>query len=115
MSDAPKDLFDAKPELANWTVTGQGASTSFTLQSFSAAGGLISDIAAAADEAQHHPDIDLRYPGVIHVKLTTNDAGQVTEHDVQLALIISGLAEQYQTVASSDAGDNAGGGQTSVD
>jgi 4a-hydroxytetrahydrobiopterin dehydratase len=41
----------------------------------------------------HHPDLDVRYPDVVHVALTTHAAdSQTTELDVSLALTVSGLA-----------------------
>ncbi len=49
-------------------------------------------IARAADDRDHHPDVDLRYPGVVLVGLQTHTGGGVTQLDVDLARAISGLA-----------------------
>jgi 4a-hydroxytetrahydrobiopterin dehydratase len=39
----------------------------------------------------HHPDLDLRYPHV-DVRLSSHDAGGVTDRDVKLARTISEYA-----------------------
>lgn len=50
-------------------------------------------IARVAEEANHHPDIDLRYQSV-HVSLVSHDSGGLTERDVDLARRISDLADE---------------------
>jgi 4a-hydroxytetrahydrobiopterin dehydratase len=52
----------------------------------------VAAIAAAADAAGHHPDVDLRYPGLVHVTLSTHAAGGLTERDADVAATISALA-----------------------
>jgi 4a-hydroxytetrahydrobiopterin dehydratase len=65
----------------------------FRCSSFGAAGELVARIAEAADAADHHPDVDVRYPAVVHVALTTHASGaEPTELDVALATTISALA-----------------------
>ena len=66
----------------------------FRAKSFAAAVELVSRIGAASDEANHHPDIDLRYPGHVHVTLTTHAAGGLTVLDSDLAEVISALAAE---------------------
>ena len=44
----------------------------------------VNRIATLADEADHHPDIIVRYARV-QIVLSTHDAGGVTEKDLQLA------------------------------
>jgi 4a-hydroxytetrahydrobiopterin dehydratase len=41
-------------------------------------------VATAADAADHHPDIDIRYTK-IRIALSTHDAGGITESDMKLA------------------------------
>ncbi|MDP2772959.1 MAG: VOC family protein, partial [Nocardioides sp.] len=53
---------------------------------------LVNEIGAAADELDHHPDVDLTYPSVT-VRLTSHDVGGVTSRDVELARRISSAAE----------------------
>ena len=50
-------------------------------------------IGAAADEADHHPDVSLTYPEVV-VTLSSHDVGGITSRDVELARRISGFAAE---------------------
>ncbi len=49
-------------------------------------------IALAAEEAVHHPDIDIRYPGRLEVYLTTHEVNGLTTLDLDLARTIDALA-----------------------
>ncbi len=87
------DAVAARTDLADWRYLLSRLEATFQAGSFAAAAALVGSIAAAADEADHHPDIDLRYPGRLHVALTTHAAGGVvTELDLNLAAVISQLA-----------------------
>ncbi|MDJ0624871.1 MAG: 4a-hydroxytetrahydrobiopterin dehydratase [Candidatus Caenarcaniphilales bacterium] len=46
--------------------------------------GFVHKVAQKAEEANHHPDILIKYAKVI-VSISTHDAGGVTEKDFQLA------------------------------
>lgn len=52
---------------------------------------LAAAITDAAEEMNHHPDLDLRYPH-LNVRLTSHDVGGKTERDVELARRISAIA-----------------------
>nr|WP_281379969.1 4a-hydroxytetrahydrobiopterin dehydratase [Nocardioides ginsengisegetis] len=52
---------------------------------------LATAIAEAAEEMDHHPDLDLRYPH-LNVRLSSHDVGGVTDRDLRLARRISELA-----------------------
>jgi 4a-hydroxytetrahydrobiopterin dehydratase len=52
---------------------------------------LVSDVAAVAEELDHHPDVDLRYDDVTF-GLSTHSAGGVTGLDVELGRRIVALA-----------------------
>jgi 4a-hydroxytetrahydrobiopterin dehydratase len=52
---------------------------------------LVTRIGELAEAANHHPDVDLRYPTVA-VVLWSHDAGGVTSRDVELARQISQMA-----------------------
>ncbi len=54
---------------------------------------LVDEVAAVAEEMDHHPDIDIRWRRV-RFGLTTHDAGGVTELDLALARRIDWLATQ---------------------
>src|SRR5687768_8824951 len=79
--------------LDDWRVLLGRLEASFRCATFGDAGHLAAAIADAADGADHHPDVDVRYPATIHVALTTHAAGgRLTELDVALATTISALA-----------------------
>lgn len=52
---------------------------------------LVNRIGAAAEEADHHPDLTLTWP-YVHARLVSHDAGGVTSRDVALARRISEIA-----------------------
>ncbi|WP_310526046.1 4a-hydroxytetrahydrobiopterin dehydratase [Nocardioides sp.] len=54
---------------------------------------LVDRIGAAAEEANHHPDISLTYPEVM-VTLSSHDIGGITSRDIDLARKISGYAAE---------------------
>ena len=60
---------------------------------------LVTRIAAAADEADHHPDIDLRYNWV-GLRLVSHDVGGLTERDIELAGEISRIADDLGAQAT---------------
>ena len=59
---------------------------------------LVDRIGAAADEADHHPDVSLTYPEVI-VTLSSHDVGGITSRDIDLARRISGFAAELGATA----------------
>lgn len=63
----------------------------FEMTSFPVAIRLVDETATAAEEADHHPDIDIRWRTVTF-RLSTHSSGGITELDVALAQRISALA-----------------------
>ena len=57
---------------------------------FAEAIAFVDRLAEVADEANHHPDIDIRYRRVL-VRWTTHSAGGITERDHELAARTSEL------------------------
>ncbi len=51
----------------------------------------VRNVAAAAEDADHHPDIDIRY-STITIAVSSHDVGGITERDFALAATINGLA-----------------------
>ncbi len=76
----------------------------FETGDFRAGAAFITRIAEAADEANHHPDVDLRYPHVT-VTLISHDVNAITQRDVRLARRISELAAAVGVQASAEAPD----------
>jgi 4a-hydroxytetrahydrobiopterin dehydratase len=86
------EQFDAADGVDDWRYTLGHIETTYRAPSFPAATTLAAAIADAAEAAQHHPDIDIRYPGHVRVVLMTHATGGVTSLDLDLARTISGLA-----------------------
>src|SRR5262245_11370075 len=84
--------FDATAELPDWRYLLGAIEATFVADSFGAAAALVEQVGAAADAANHHPDVDLRYPGRVHVVLMTHAVDGLTTADVELARTISSLA-----------------------
>jgi len=73
---------DALATLKGWSeVSGRDAiQRSFKFADFSQAWGFMTRVALAAEKADHHPDVDVRYNRV-RVALSTHSEGGVTEKD----------------------------------
>lgn len=57
---------------------------------FAGALAYVNDVGALAEEANHHPDIDIRWDTVT-LRLSTHSAGGLTEKDLALAAAIDAL------------------------
>lgn len=82
----------------DWRVVFAGACTYFQTGSFATGVALVDAIGRLADAADHHPDVDLRYPGVT-VRLTTHEVDGLSERDVELARQISAAARDLDVPA----------------
>ena len=76
----------------------------FQTGDFNTGAALVTKIAEAADEANHHPDVDLRYPHLT-VSLSSHDVGAITARDIRLARRISELADEAGVSATAEAPD----------
>lgn len=86
------DEFDGLHGLGDWRYLLGAIHATFTAASYPAAAQLAVAFADAAEQAVHHPDIDIRYPGRVHVVLTTHATGGLTSLDTDLARTYSELA-----------------------
>jgi 4a-hydroxytetrahydrobiopterin dehydratase len=78
--------------LAGWARRGDALVKTFAFPSFAGGIDFVQRIARAADEADHHPDIDIRYTKIT-CSLSTHDAGGITEADLALAATIESLVD----------------------
>ncbi|WP_371031392.1 VOC family protein [Pseudoclavibacter sp. JSM 162008] len=85
----------------DWRVVGDGARANFRTGDFSKGAAFVAEIARAADDANHHPDVDLRY-GSVMVRLISHDVGDLSERDITLAARISEIARGLGIEASPD-------------
>ncbi|MFL6171776.1 MAG: 4a-hydroxytetrahydrobiopterin dehydratase, partial [Marmoricola sp.] len=78
-------------DLGAWANLVGGLQTRIRTRDFATGLQVLNAIGAAAEEMNHHPDLDLRYSR-IDVRLSSHDAGGITERDVQLARRIGDIA-----------------------
>ena len=71
-------------ELPGWEGDSEALTVSYDAPDFAAAIRLVTEAADAAEQMNHHPDIDIRWK-VTHWRLSTHSAGGVTQLDVELA------------------------------
>jgi 4a-hydroxytetrahydrobiopterin dehydratase len=77
--------------LTGWVNLLGGLQTRIRTGDFATGLSVVNAIGAAAEEMNHHPDVDLRYSRV-DVRLSSHDAGGITDRDVRLARRISEIA-----------------------
>jgi 4a-hydroxytetrahydrobiopterin dehydratase len=74
----------ALAQLPDWKRTGEIISRTYEFEDFPGAMKFVNAVAVLAEQAQHHPDIDVRWNKVT-LALTTHDAGGLTDKDFALA------------------------------
>ena len=96
LSDSQID--EALATLATWRRDGDHLVARYTLAGFPLGIELVDLVATSAEAAGHHPDIDIRWRTVTF-RLSTHDAGGLTEKDVNLAHRIEAHATGLDAVA----------------
>ena len=92
-TDVTPDEFVAHEGVGDWRVVeGPAIAAVFRAPTYLAGAELVGAIALIAETAQHHPDMEIRYPGRVHVTLTTHATGGLTTLDVDAARQISAAA-----------------------
>lgn len=74
----------AQRQLPAWSRRGAVLRRTFQFADFVTAMRFVNAVARAAEKAQHHPDMDIRWNKVT-LALTTHDAGGLTQRDFDLA------------------------------
>ena len=78
-------------DLPGWSGDTTAIHATVEFPDFSAAIRGVDEIAIVAEAMNHHPDIDIRWR-TLHLRLTTHDAGGVTQLDVELAHRVAEIA-----------------------
>jgi 4a-hydroxytetrahydrobiopterin dehydratase len=86
----PDEIAAQAPD--GWTSSGDALRREFTFKGFGAAVAFVDRLVAPANEARHHPDLEIHYNRVV-VTLSTHDEGGVTDKDIALARTIDDLVE----------------------
>jgi 4a-hydroxytetrahydrobiopterin dehydratase len=76
-------------EHIEWRLEGGALVRAWTFRDFVEAILFVNRVAALADEANHHPDIDIRY-NKVRLSLVSHDEGGITDRDAALIARISG-------------------------
>jgi 4a-hydroxytetrahydrobiopterin dehydratase len=79
--------------LPGWSRRGDALVKTYTFARFEEGITFVGRVAKAADEMDHHPDIDIRYTKVT-MSLSTHDAGGITQRDLELAQKIESASRQ---------------------
>ena len=85
------EQFRKETGVQHWEYVDTSLFANFHLSTFAAAGDFASAVAALADEVDHHPNIDIRYPGIVTIHASTHATKGVSDADVELARAISNL------------------------
>lgn len=93
--------FRTYPGVEDWRPRVTGAFALFRTGTFAVGAQLFAAIAELADEADHHPDVDVRY-ATVRVRLLTHSAGGLTQKDAALAARISEAARELDIPAVTD-------------
>jgi 4a-hydroxytetrahydrobiopterin dehydratase len=100
----PSDVDAALDEQhLDWSREGEVLVTTVKLHDFAAALAFVNVVGAAAEAANHHPDIDIRW-NTVRLVLTTHDSGGITLLDLALA---GAIDRTRPDVRSDDDGDAA--------
>lgn len=70
--------------LQGWSRRGDVITKTFQFRTFLAGIDFVVAVAKAAESADHHPDIDIRYTKVV-CSLSTHSAGGITQKDLDMA------------------------------
>lgn len=84
--EAEKELSKIK----GWSFQNDGIEKGFEFKDFVEAFGFMARVALLAEKANHHPEWSNVY-NKVQIRLTTHDAGGVTDRDFKLAGGIEGL------------------------
>lgn len=85
-----QEINDKLENMEGWEYSENAIHTSFEFENFKEAFTLMTRIAFEAEAQQHHPDWSNVY-NQLEIKLSTHDAGGVTEKDFKMANAIEGI------------------------
>ena len=88
---AEKEIQQCLSELPGWKYGNNSIEKLFEFKDFAAAIKFVNRVAEAAEQANHHPDIDIRY-NMVRMSLTSHDSGGVTARDFRMAKQITEIA-----------------------
>ncbi len=81
-------------DLPHWSGDADGIARTVVAVDFPTAIAVVDDVAEAAERANHHPDIDVRWRKVTFT-LVSHDVGGLSRRDLALAAQIDRIAAQH--------------------
>ncbi|MFN2557797.1 MAG: 4a-hydroxytetrahydrobiopterin dehydratase [Nitriliruptorales bacterium] len=90
-----QEIEGALAELPGWEFDGEAITKTYALSSFREAIEFINDIADVAEDANHHPDLEIYYDKVV-VSFRTHSADAVTDKDVEMAREVEALVTELE-------------------
>ena len=87
----PEEITDRLKGLEGWALEGKTIKKQFTFQDFPEAVLFVSALVPGAEDADHHPDIEIHYKRVI-LAYSTHDSGGLTEKDFDGAAMADAVA-----------------------
>ena len=90
----PDEITRQLPDLPGWRLADGALRRSITAADFLTAVRIVDDIATAAEDMDHHPDLDIRWR-TVHIASSTHSAGGVTQYDIELAHRIAAIAADH--------------------
>ena len=88
----PADVAEKLKSLEGWTLKDKAIRKEFVFQDFPEAVLFVSALVPGAEDADHHPDIDIHYKRVI-LTYSTHSEGGVTQKDIDGATMADEVAE----------------------
>ncbi len=87
---SPSDIQTRLADVPEWVLEGASIARTFTLGSFVEAVEFVNQITELAEDANHHPDVDIRWDKVT-LRLSTHAKKGLTKADFDLAAQIDAL------------------------
>src|SRR5690349_2124927 len=90
------EITEALASLPGWSRGDNAIVADFSFRDFNDALVFVNSVAQAAEQMNHHPDIDIRY-NKVRMLLTSHDSGGVTRRDTRMAKQVSEIFAESQT------------------
>ncbi len=88
----PNNLDNFTKKVPEWEIDGENLTRTFEFDEFMEAIDFVNSVAEIAEEALHHPDIDIRF-NTVTLTLTTHDLGGLTKSDFDVAARVDNLVD----------------------
>ena len=88
-----KEIKEALKDLPQWEAEGKAIERTFEFDDFAQAIDFVNGVAELAEDAGHHPDIEISY-NKVRLVLSTHSKGGVTESDLDLAERVDTLVDE---------------------